>query len=388
MSKEINALKPDIIIRDATIVDPTGAAPAKGDIAIAKGRISAVSPNLEQHAPTEIAAQGLFVSAGWIDAHQHMFARGTWNGIAPNMGCIPYGVTMAADAGSTGVSNYRELIYQLQSQAGRFKIMLNVSACGIIMPTQFPEPVDPALWNIDLFEQAFQLYGQHIMGLKLRINKGVVGALGLAPLEKALELAEHLHTRIIIHVTDAPEPMGTVVSMLRPGDVFCHVFHGTGHTIFETEADFSAIQEGKKRGVFFDTANGRGNFSLAVAKQAIQRGFLPNSISTDVTLQNLSIPVAGPLPSVMSRYLALGMDLHQIISAVTQGPAKELGVPGGYGRVEAGAPGDLTVFSLKECPKLYTDRFKDTLPIVRHFIPEATIINGVIQYRSSDLLLD
>jgi N-acyl-D-aspartate/D-glutamate deacylase len=72
----------DMVIRNGTIVDGTGAAAFTGDIAIDGGRISAVAtaagpkigPGRE-----EVDATGLHVTPGFVDIHTHYDGQATWD---------------------------------------------------------------------------------------------------------------------------------------------------------------------------------------------------------------------------------------------------------------------------------------------------------------------
>lgn len=68
----------DLVIRGGTIVDGSGADRVTGDIAIDGDRIAAVGGKLGP-ARREIAADGLLVTPGWIDAHTHYDGQATWD---------------------------------------------------------------------------------------------------------------------------------------------------------------------------------------------------------------------------------------------------------------------------------------------------------------------
>ena len=288
------------------------------------------------------------------------------------------------DAGSSGVSNYQRLLQQCRDNKVRSRIMLNVSACGIIMPTQFSEPVDPGLWNLALFDEAFEKNRNEIIGLKIRISRNVVKNLGLNPLKETVRLAERYHTRAVVHVTDAPESMSEVAKCLRPGDVFCHVYHGIGHTILQADGSIEPeILAARERGVLFDVASGRGNFSLKIAEEALKQGFLPDTISSDMTLQNWHNCLAGSLPFVMSRFLALGMSVSDIVSRVTTEPAKQFGIDG-LGTLCIGSQADISVFSMENSSTSFFDKFGNEKQGSVMFVPKATFINGRLLYRAVD----
>ena len=380
-------MKVDYIVKKGKLLDPAIGLNRVADLAVKDGKIAAIGEDLGMEAEHVLNAQGMLITAGLIDIHAHIYENGVWNGMPADLAAIPMGVTAIADAGSTGVSNYRGLLRQCRRNRIRSKIMLNVSACGIIMPTQFPEPVDPSLWNVALFDEAFQQYGDSIIGLKLRINRGVVKELGLYPLKKAIELSQRYHTRVIAHVTDAPERMSTVADCMRAGDVFCHVYHGAGHTIMDATGKIEqGILAARERGVLFDVASGRGNFSLTIAKQAIEQDFLPDTISSDVTLQNWHNPIAGNLPVVMSRFAALGMKLEDIVSRVTTEPAKQFGMAD-LGTLKVGTCADISIFQLEEKPTYFSDKFGNRISGNIAFNPMGTMIGGDLLYRNVGLCL-
>lgn len=82
----------DLVIRGGTIIDGTGAAARKADVAISGGFISAVGENLGP-AREEIDASGLLVTPGWVDIHAHYDGQITWD---------PY-ITPAGWSGTTTV---------------------------------------------------------------------------------------------------------------------------------------------------------------------------------------------------------------------------------------------------------------------------------------------
>lgn len=68
----------DLVIRNGTIVDGTGAPRFVADIAIDGRSITAIGPNLNK-GKQEIDAAGKIVTPGWVDIHTHYDGQATWD---------------------------------------------------------------------------------------------------------------------------------------------------------------------------------------------------------------------------------------------------------------------------------------------------------------------
>ena len=68
----------DYVIRNATVIDGTGAPGFIADVGVAEGRIVAVG-TVEDAATTELDATGLMVMPGVIDPHTHYDAQLFWD---------------------------------------------------------------------------------------------------------------------------------------------------------------------------------------------------------------------------------------------------------------------------------------------------------------------
>jgi len=78
------------VIRNALIVDGTGAAPFTGDVAIDGGKIVSVG-KIESSAATSLDAKGLVLSPGFIDMHTHYDPQLCWDRLATPS--LEHGVT-------------------------------------------------------------------------------------------------------------------------------------------------------------------------------------------------------------------------------------------------------------------------------------------------------
>ncbi|SCW66266.1 N-acyl-D-aspartate/D-glutamate deacylase [Sphingobium faniae] len=89
----------DLVIRNGTIVDGSGAPAFAGDVAISGDRIVAVG-TIDGEGREEIDATGKLVTPGFVDVHTHYDGQATWeNRLAPSSG---HGVTTVV-AGNCGV---------------------------------------------------------------------------------------------------------------------------------------------------------------------------------------------------------------------------------------------------------------------------------------------
>jgi N-acyl-D-aspartate/D-glutamate deacylase len=68
-----------VLIRGGTIVDGTGAAPARADVRIRGGAIAEIGPALRADGERPIDASGAYVAPGFIDVHTHYDAMIWWD---------------------------------------------------------------------------------------------------------------------------------------------------------------------------------------------------------------------------------------------------------------------------------------------------------------------
>jgi N-acyl-D-aspartate/D-glutamate deacylase len=67
----------EIVIRGGTVIDGTGAAPRRADVAVAEGRITEIAPEL--HGDRELDADACVVAPGFVDIHTHYDAQVFWD---------------------------------------------------------------------------------------------------------------------------------------------------------------------------------------------------------------------------------------------------------------------------------------------------------------------
>ena len=379
-------MKIDIRIDGGRVIDPAAAVDRIADIFIKDNRIVDMPDNSQPEAKVTIDATGCIVLPGLIDFHAHYFAGGTEFGISPDSSFLPVGVTAAVDAGSAGTSNYDSFArYTACASRMRTFSFLNVSPTGLITAS-YNECIDPRYYDRGRIAELFERYQGQLIGLKVRQSKGVAKELGLQPLAATLDIAEQVGCPVVVHTTDPPDLAEDIVNMLRPGDIYCHVYNPGGDTILDQDgkvkqAFVAARQKGKVR---FDTANGRIHFSSKIARAAIEQDFAPDVISTDLIHHTAYGEYVFGLPFVMMQYISLGMSLPAVIEACTATPAALLGMGGKIGTLRAGAFADVALFRIQEKEAVINDYFGDPMEINQWLLPQMTILDGKIAYRQID----
>ena len=258
------------------------------------------------------------------------------------------------------------------------------------------EDFNPNLYNVEKMERVIEANRDNLLGLKIRLSKGVVpDETGADYLKAAVQLADELNyrlgtdLRVCVHTTNSPVTAGELAGCLRPGDIFTHCYQGAGNPIVREDGTIDpGVLRARERGVVFDAANGKGNFGLRAARAAIEAGFLPDVIASDLTVDKFNMPpYAKSLPLVMSKYLALGLDLMTILRAVTQTPARLMRMEGRIGTLAPGAFADIAIFQIKEKNYIQKDFCDDEILCTQILVPQLTMLGGEIQYCQSDFWL-
>ena len=335
--------KYDYLIKGGRLLCAADGAEGIRDIAVTGGRVAKIGAIPEEEARMTINAAGCIVTPGLIDFHIHLSPLSEI-GVYPEPACFPSGVTTAVDAGSAGASNYPLLRLGAQSTHVNTLAFLNVCSTGLATRS-FHENLEPGRFQAGGIRELFRRYGgRELLGLKVRQSAEIVGELGLKPMKAALALAEELRVPLMVHITNPPCPLDELIDLLRPGDIVTHAYQGSHSTIIGPDGHVtSAARAARERGVIFDVANANAHFSFRVARAAIAEGFLPDTISTDLTNMGLfRRPNAFNLLHIMSEYLNMGLTVEQVIRRTTVNPARLIGRPE-LGYLAEGGAADIAV---------------------------------------------
>lgn len=367
----------DVKISGGRVIDPVRGVDGIEDVYIREGKII---PAEEGSAALEINASGCVVTPGLVDFHAHVFNAASDLCVGADSTCLPSGVTAVVDPGSAGTANMKALMASMLVQNVRFKAFMHICPTGL-GTTQFHEEVKPETWDRPKMVRFMEEYEQVLLGFKVRLSKELVGDKGEAILGEALAMAETCNVPVCVHTTNPAIPVERLLGMLRPGDIYCHVFHGKGETICENGRVRTCVTEARKRGIIFDAANGSNHFAFAVAEAALADGFFPDVISTDITVKTLWKEPVHSLPYTLSKYLAMGSDLPSVIASATKVPAKLMGMEGRIGTLTPGALGDVGIFRLEDGAVTFKDTAGESRKGSKLLVPVATFVGGTLMYR-------
>lgn len=373
----------DIIIKNGRVIDPKRNIEKIENIYIKDGKVIFCADESTAKAKDIIDAKNCLVLPGLIDYHTHLGFRQSDFGLAPDLYTIPNGITSAVDAGSGGTCNCEGMIKNIfQASIIDIKCYLNVTATGIITE-QHAENLDPSSFDAKKMEYLFNNYRETLIGLKVRVGRKTSCDYDLLPLKKAVELADLFKCGICLHATDLISGYDKIISLLRKNDVICHCYQNNGlHTILSSDGRVSsAVKEGRDKGIIFDCASGRINYSLYIMKKALDDGFLPDIISSDAISYSIYGSKLHSLLSVMNQFLNLNVPIFDIIKSTTVLPARLMSMENVIGTLSPGSNADVFIAQIVESDYEVIDKFNEKLRIQKCIIPKMTIKKGNYAYR-------
>ncbi len=373
------------VIKGGTVYDPIRHKWSRRNVFVEKGKI-ADGDGAGRGEWMEIDAAGCIVTSGLIDYHVHYFNHGTENGCNGDLASFPCGVTTVVDGGSCGAANYEMYIRSAMAFSDvRILNMLLVGSGGQITD-RYPERLEEKYLDREKIRELFARYPDNLVSLKTRMSVGIIDrAEARRSLEAAVELAEELGCNVNVHITNPVMDLEELTAILRPGDVVCHVYQGKGReTILDESGNVrNGIRKARERGILFDASNGCNNFDLEVCRRAIEQGFVPDIISSDINTSGFYLQPLHSLPRILSKYLEFGMCLEDILDRATIAPARLIGREE-LASMDPGTEADIAVFRMKEKPVRYFDRDGHQMAGSHVLVPQLTMKGGKIMYCQAD----
>ena len=139
---------------------------------------------------------------------------------------------------------------------------------------------------------------------------------------------------------------GKAVSKSALNDKISHLLHNALTIMDEHGRGRPCVWEAQKKGIVFDVGHGGGSFLFEQAIPAMDQGFMPNAISTDLHTGSMNGGMKDML-NISSKFLNMGMSLQETVKRCTWDPALSINHEE-LGHLSVGAVADLAVLSLKE----------------------------------------
>lgn len=346
----------DLLLTGGHVIDPANGIDGVADVAISRGRISAVGPDLDRTgATTVLDVSGHVVTPGIIDMHVHAFNTHKRSRLSldPIVATFSAGVTTVVDAGTAGYRDFQDFVEEVIVRSKvRILSFVNIVGSGMIGPWEH----EPDEMRVDLAAATVRDFPEVAVGIKTAHYRDFRNAGAnvfddhyrpWAAVDRAVAAAEIAGVPVMVDFwpwegyRSYPE---LILEKLRPGDIHTHVFAQQFPIIDEAGRVHEHMFRARERGVIFDVGHGAGSFWFRNAVPAIEQGFVPDSISTDLHTGNLNGVVLSML-TVMNKILNLGVPLADVIAKSTVAPAREINRPE-LGTLSPGAEADVAIFRL------------------------------------------
>ena len=337
----------DLLIEGGTVIDPAQNLNGAMDVAVHEGKILEISKTIaKERAVKIVSAKGKIVTPGFIDLHAHCY-DGVGIGMNADRSCLSRGVTTVVDAGSAGYvafPNFRK--YVINSSTTRIVALVHIGAIGTMM---FQGGLENLSWvNPQLTAKMAIDNKPVVVGIKIQLSKATTGATDMEGLKRALEAGKIARLPVMVHIDEPYSPLPDILKLLRKGDIFTHIYNNHTHGILDANGKIiPEALEARARGVLFDPAQGQTHLSFDVAEKCLQQNFPPDTISTDLTTVTVEKHVFD-LPTMVSKFMALGIPLEKAIAMVTANPARVFDYGTQIGSLRPGSDADVSIFELRD----------------------------------------
>ena len=359
----------DLILKGGHLIDPKNSIDGPNDLAIKDGKIAAVGPRLPISAEKTVDISGLYVTPGLIDIHLH--AYGGFNAwLFPDPHSLNCGATTVVDTGSCGHKDFEDFKDTIIANSTcRVLAFLNIVGAGMTgPPEQDIAEMDPAPCA-----DAICRNPEHLVGVK----SAHFGGPGWESAGGAIEAARLSDT--IAMVDFAPKPTRTYAELLErfaPGDIHTHCYSTRTPLLDDTRQVQDYVWKARERGIVFDTGHGNQSFYFHIGVPAMEQGFPPDTISTDLHRRSRLLSNA-TMDVTMSKFLALGMPLQELIYRSTWRSAQVIRRPE-LGHLTIGAEADVAVLDVLKGDFKFVDSTRSTLSSQRKIQCQMTLRAGEI----------
>jgi dihydroorotase len=383
----------DIVLTNGHVIDPANGVIGYFDVAVADGKIAALAPSLSDYARREtIDVGGAIVTPGLIDLHVHCYQWVTPFGLNADAVGIEAGATTIVDQGSAGPWTFGGFLETVVKKSRTdVRSFLSVNLAGALKSGLRGDVMhSPQMVEVGEFVRIARQFPGIICGIKCHGESGGISNWGPTVLQAARDTGDqtglplYCHTGELFPVVEErrPDPdtvLDFVIPFMRPGDTMAHIYSHRPDGIMgrrdKVPANvFAAIE----RGIHFDIGYGM-SFSYDIARKMMAEKAYPNTISSDSHGNDADFyddsTLNYSLCGAMTRIMALGMPLYDVIERVTANPAKILRDPE-IGSLTPGTKADVTVLELVQSDWVMRDGRRQELLTKEQFIPKLVLKDG------------
>jgi dihydroorotase len=353
----------DLLLKGGHVIDPANGLDDRLDVAITGDTIAAVGKDLPPQADQIVDVSGYYVTPGILDIHTHVYpfvGQGDHyvGGLNADAHLLAAGVTTTVDAGTVGWQHFADFkAHYIDRALVRILAFINIADGGMV---RAESEQDVSAMHPKMAAAVAESYPDVIVGIKTAHywTQAPWDAehARWASVDNALEAAALCDKPVMVDFWPRPPERSypdLILNKLRPGDIHTHVFAQQFPIVDDDGNLYDHLFEARERGVIFDLGHGAGSFWFRNAVPALNQGFPPDSISTDLHMGNIHGTVLSML-TTMSKYLSMGMPLVEVIKRSTVNPAQEIGRPA-LGTLSTGAEADIAVFQRLTGTFGYTD---------------------------------
>ncbi len=362
-------LKYDLLLKNGHVIDPKNKRDGKMDVAIKGKKIAKVAPDINPAEASKVVdVSGLYVTPGLIDIHVHVYHTRAPEGVPEGLSVVAdhhsfrSGVTTMVDTGTAGAKHFLHFKNTVIDRA-KTRIFAYINVVNSGMLGSFEQ--EASEMDAELAAATVLAYPVECVGIKTahywtKEPWDEAHTPWLA-IDRGLEASSLCKKPLMVDFWPRPErPYPELLKKMQPGDIHTHVFAQQFPVLTEDKKPQPYLFEAQERGVVLDLGHGAGSFWFRQAVPAMQNGFTPNSISTDLHIGNVNGPVIDML-TTMSKMLCIGMTLEDVIYRSTVTPAEEIG-HAELGNLSEGAEADVAVLRLEHGNFSYTDCGRAKMP--------------------------
>jgi dihydroorotase len=395
----------DTILKGGRVIDPARGFDGIADVAIIGDRIAAVEPNIPATSAAEVIdVTGRVVTAGMIDTHGHVYQHVTGKfGLNADMVGVQSGVTTVLDQGGPScmtLPGFRKFV----AEPANTRVLCFISAylVGGLEGHLYPDLYGPGGVNVAATVKAARDNADIVRGVKAHAEIGGASRWGLEVIKLGKQIASEAGLPLYIHLgqlwptkdsasIDPDEVVRAMMPLMEKGDVLAHPFtrHPGGFISAETGEVHPVVWAALERGVTVDVGHG-SHFSFDMARRTIAAGIRPTTLGADMHGYNVRVPDAGSdtsaspffgvapfnLTNAMTKLLALGLTLPEIIATVTSNPATMLGMSDRIGALQPGMDADVSVLDVLDGKFELRDNSGDSMVSSQMIVPGFSLRAG------------